>query len=158
MCSNVHMSSALHTIRSDTDMENLFRDLETEIEAREKHIIRLKQTMDTFQQKPELFDEKDVQVVAEVLQKRNEEFVKLRQDFTAAKELYQATVMELELKIKEKEDIIRQADTAFGSISSENELRMHFAQKQAQLQQGLQKAKAQLCTTIYERLRPSKTQ
>lgn len=144
-----------HPVRTDTDMENLFKDLENEIETRAKHIERLKYTLDTFQQKPDLFDEKDYSVLSAVLKKRVDEYSKITQDFGAARDLYRATVMELENKIREKEELLKQTDAAYGSISAEDELRLHFAQKQAQLQQGLLKAKAQLCATIYDRLRPN---
>lgn len=141
--------------KTDTDMEALFSDIETEIASRTNHIARLEKTIETFRAKPELFDDKDFSMLTVVLQKRQEELEKLNKDFGAARELYRATVMDLEFKIKEKEELLRATDQSFGSISSENELRLYFAQKQALLQQGLQKAKAQLCATIYERLKPS---
>lgn len=141
-------------IRSDTDMENLFSDLELEITSRKDHLAKLEKTILTFKQKPELFDDKDVGMVTQVLAKRTAEFEKLTQDFGAARDLYRATVMDLESRIKEKEELLRTTDTQYGSISSEDELRVYFAQKQAQLQQGLQKAKSQLCAAIYNRLKP----
>ena len=139
----------------DTDMDQLFEQLSREIADRSQHIAKLQQTLETFQQKRDLFDEKDVEVLSAVLAKRNEEYVKMNQDYTAAKELYTATVVDLEKRILKKEEILRQTDASFGSISAEDELRLHFAQKQTQLQQGLQRAKAQLCATIFERLKPS---
>ena len=140
---------------TDMDMEALFEQLSRDIEDRSQHLAKLQQTLDTFQQKPDLFDEKDVEVLKRVLEKRNEEFTKMSHDYNAAKELYTATVVDLEKRIRKKEEILRQTDASFGSISAEDDLRLHFAQKQAALQQGLQRAKAQLCATIFERLKPS---
>ena len=139
----------------DTDMDNFFSRLSVDINSREHHVTKLQQTLETFQTKPELFDEKDCSVLETVLARRTEEYNKISQDYTAAKELYTATVRDLEKRIQQKEEILKQADAAYGSISAEDELRLHFAQKQAQLQQGLQRAKAQLCATIFERLRPN---
>ena len=138
-----------------TDMEALFEQLSREISDRAQHLTKLQQTLDTFKQKPDLFDEKDVEVLNKVLEKRNEEYTKMSQDYTAAKDLYTATVVDLEKRILKKEEILRQTDASFGSISAEDDLRLHFAQKQTALQQGLQRAKAQLCATIFERLKPS---
>ena len=142
-------------MEADTDMVDLFKQLSREIADRGQHITKLQQTLDAFKQKPDLFDEKDVEVLTKVLEKRTEEHVKISQDYAAANDLYNATVVDLEKRILKKEEILRQTDATFGSISSEDELRLHFAQKQAQLQQGLQKAKAQLCATIFERLKPT---
>ena len=142
-------------VTADTDMAELFKQLSREIAERGQHIVKLQQTLETFKQKPDLFDEKDVEVLTRVLEKRTEEHIKVSQDYAAANDLYTATVVDLEKRILKKEEILRQTDASFGSISAEDELRLHFAQKQAQLQQGLQKAKAQLCATIFERLKPS---
>lgn len=139
----------------DPDMEKLFSEVMQEISSRAQHLANLKQTLDAFQQKPDLFDEKDVQVLQNVMKRRSEEYAKLNSDYTTAKELYIATVSDLEKRIYKKDEILKQTDAHFGSISGEDELRLHFAQKQAQLQQGLQSAKAQLCSKILDRLRPT---
>ena len=144
-------------ILEDPDMETLFSKLSVEITGREQHLVKLQQTLDTFKQKPELFDDKDCGILEGVLQRRTEELKKISQDYTAAKDLYTATVMDLEKRILQKDEILRQADATFGSISAEDELRIHFAQKQVHLQQGLQRAKTKLCATIYERLKPAAT-
>ncbi len=135
------------------DMEALFNNLSHELQARAKRLEELQNTLVTFQEKPELFDERDINITRQVLAARNEEFCNLNKDFHAAQELYRATVMELEAKIREKEDILRQVDKTYGSISTEDDLRVHFAQKQAQLLQGVQKAKSQLCAAIYDKLK-----
>ena len=137
------------------DMETLFTELLADISSRNQHLVNLQQTLDAFQQKPDLFDEKDVSAVQSVMKRRNEEYVKLNNDYTAAKELYMATVIDLEKRIQRKDEILKQTDAHYGSISGEDELRLHFAQKQAQLQQGLQCAKVKLCSTIFDRLKPS---
>lgn len=136
-------------------MEALFNKIELQLSGRSEHIVRLKQTLEAFKQKPELFDEKDVSIITGVLTCRMEEYTSLNQNFTAMQELYRATVMDLECKIKEKEDMLRKADATFGSISAEDELRLHFAHKQALLHKNLQKAKEALCASIFEQLQPS---
>ena len=142
-------------VLDNPDMENLFSKLSVEITNREQHLTKLQQTLDAFKQNPELFDEKDCSMLTGVLQRRTEELKKITQDYTAAKDLYTATVMDLEKRIQQKDEILRQTDATFGSISAEDELRVHFAQKQVHLQQGLQRAKTKLCATIYERLKPA---
>ena len=136
-------------------MEKLFTEVLQEISARSQHLANLQQTLDAFQQKPDLFDERDVTVLHNVMKRRTEEYNKLNSDYSSARELYVATVSDLEKRIYKKEEILKQTDAHFGSISGEDELRLHFAQKQAQLQQGLQSAKAQLCSKILDRLKPS---
>lgn len=137
----------------NTDMEAFFGSLNKELGSRSKHIEELRNTLATFQENPDLFDEKDIVVTQTVLSHRHDEYQRLSHDFVAAQELYRATVLDLEAKVREKEEILRKVDSSFGVISAEEELRLHFAQKQAHLHKGLARAKAQLCATIFEKLK-----
>ena len=61
--------------------------------------------------------------------------------------------MELETRIREKEEALVAIDNRLGTISNNDVLRLHFGGKQAELKKGVSSVKAQLCSMIQDMFR-----
>jgi capsule polysaccharide export protein KpsE/RkpR len=137
------------------DVDELFRMLDSEIAARGERVEKLQRTVHAFKRADQLFDAGNIAKVESVLAKRQEELRVLCRDVEAAKNLFSATVQGLEEKIRSKEAVLLAVDEELGTISGEEELLQHFAQEQAQLKDGILRAKDTLVRTICNKLGPT---
>lgn len=143
--------SAETPFRSGYDqVDQLFESMRTEIMARQSNLHQLEQALTAMEDKSQLFEKDDIEVTRRVVDTRKHELEVLQQNYSQAQSLSQRNVIHLETMIQERETEIKQIDQAFGAISGEDQLRIHFGQKQAQLKKALNDAKARLCDKIRE--------
>jgi hypothetical protein len=123
------------------------------IEQRKVAVQVLTQTVEAFENRPQLFDREDVEKTKSQLLSANAELEALQTTYAQSQALYQQNVMELETLIREKEEALLAIDGEFGTISSNEVLRLHFGSKQAELKKGVLAVKAQLCSMIQDMFR-----
>lgn len=134
----------------DDQLDAMLDAISAAIDKRRESVSVLTRTVEAFENLPKLFDREDVEKTRSQLMSASAELQALQTTYTQSQTLYEQNVMELETLIREKEEALLGIDGAYGTISSNDVLRMHFGSKQAELKKGVQTVKAHLCSMIQD--------
>ena len=126
----------------------MFDGMRRDIETRRAVVTNLERLVELARSNPDHFDDEDNKLNETILQARREELGRVEHEYDLGQALYRENVMHLEARIDKKRQLLQELDRELGVLSSEEDLRQHYLQKQVSLHKALQAAKEQLRTAF----------